>query len=346
MHNRTANIELEGALSRTFNLKSGTPQGSPLSPLLYILYTADSMNSMPQHTEHGLFADDTALWTSSNTTSNLNKRLQQSIAAFDKWCGCWKLKLQPTKTELLHFSVHPRRKYKYEVKVQVGNTMIKPSKATRYLGVIIDSQLKWIDHMQHIERNVAPRIGLLRFLSSAAEDSNDKIMLNLYKSLVRTILVYGHAVILTAGDKIWKRLQVLQNKAIRATLNLPKYLHSELRSIKRSQWLDFCYRLDPKNTNQFWRHSKNLFKRRPLGIQCFVDKNNGRILTDPAAMIDHAYEYYSESLTEHDSPSQNPDVHQFTEHLHSRLAELPSKSLRFKPRIATSCLKKKPTTFK
>ena len=117
--------------------------------------------------------------------------------------------------------------------------MIKPSKATRYLGVIIDSQLKWIDHMQHIERNVAPRIGLLRFLSSAAEDSNDKIMLNLYKSLVRTILVYGHAVILTAGDKIWKRLQVLQNKAIRATLNLPhytstRYIHqiSQLPKIK------------------------------------------------------------------------------------------------------------------
>ena len=223
LHNRTANIELEGALSRPFYLKSGTPQGSPLSPILYILYTADSMNNMPQHTEHGLFADDTALWTSSNTTSNLNVRLQQSVAAFEKWCGCWKLKLQPTKTELLHFNVHPRRKYKYEVKVQVNDTTIKPSKATRYLGVIIDSQLKWLDHLQHIERCVAPRISLLWYLSSAAQEANDKIMLNIYKSLVRTVLTYGHAVILTARDTVWKRLQVLQNKAIRATLNLPMY---------------------------------------------------------------------------------------------------------------------------
>ena len=111
--------------------------------------------------------------------------------------------------------------------------------------------------------------------------------------------------------------------------SLNKYIHNELRSIKRSQWLNFCFRLDPKNTNQFWRHSKNLFKRKPLGIQCFVDKNNNRVLTDPAAMIDHAYAYYSESLTEKDFPSQKPDVHEFTQHLHSRLAELPSKSLRF-----------------
>ncbi|CAF3890019.1 unnamed protein product, partial [Rotaria sp. Silwood1] len=65
------------------NYLSGTPQGSPLSPLLYIIYTADSMNAIPDHTEHGLFADDTALWTSSNTTTSLNSRLQQSIDAFE-----------------------------------------------------------------------------------------------------------------------------------------------------------------------------------------------------------------------------------------------------------------------
>ena len=99
LDNRTAAIELENVLSRPFKLQSGTPQGSPLSPLLYILYTANSMNGLPQHTEHGLFADDTALWTSSNRMSCLNKRLQTSVDAFESWCKSWKLKLQPTKTD-------------------------------------------------------------------------------------------------------------------------------------------------------------------------------------------------------------------------------------------------------
>ena len=53
-------LEIENALSYPFNLKSGTSQGSSLSLLLYIIFTADSMNSIPDHTEHGLFADDTA----------------------------------------------------------------------------------------------------------------------------------------------------------------------------------------------------------------------------------------------------------------------------------------------
>ncbi|CAF4880760.1 unnamed protein product, partial [Rotaria sp. Silwood2] len=100
VQNRTAAIEIENTLSRPFNLNSGTPQGSPLSPLLYIIYTADSMNGIPEHTEHGLFADDTTLWTSSNTTTSLSSRLQQSIDAFQSWCKSWKLKLQPTKPQL------------------------------------------------------------------------------------------------------------------------------------------------------------------------------------------------------------------------------------------------------
>ncbi|CAF4420196.1 unnamed protein product, partial [Adineta steineri] len=79
---RTAQIELENQLSHSFEIKSGTPQGSPLSPLLYILFTSDSMNSISSHVVYGLFADDTAIFTSSNTTSRVRDRLQESIDQF------------------------------------------------------------------------------------------------------------------------------------------------------------------------------------------------------------------------------------------------------------------------
>ena len=59
LYKRTAHIELENQSSRPFELKSGTLQGSLIFPLLYIIFTADSINSIPSGVDYDLFADDT-----------------------------------------------------------------------------------------------------------------------------------------------------------------------------------------------------------------------------------------------------------------------------------------------
>jgi len=105
--------------------------------------------------------------------------------------------------------------------VKVENTTIKPLEHTRYLGIIIDKRLKWRTHLEHIEKKIAPWIGLLRYLARSAYEPNNKIMINIYKWLVRTIIVHGSPVLLTADQKVWDRLQICQNKAIRAALGLP-----------------------------------------------------------------------------------------------------------------------------
>ncbi|CAF4189971.1 unnamed protein product [Adineta steineri] len=135
---RTAQIELENQLSHSFEIKSGTPQGSLLSPFLYILFTSDSMNSIPSQVDYGLFADDTAIFTSSNTTSRVRDRLQESIDQFVQWCHSWKLVIQPTKTELIHFLPHPRKKYSNPIHLKVSNIDIRPQPFARYLGIIFD----------------------------------------------------------------------------------------------------------------------------------------------------------------------------------------------------------------
>ena len=60
-----------------------------------------------------------------------------------------------------------------------------------------------------------------------------------FKSIVSTIIIYGYPVLLTADQRIWSRLQIMQNKALRAALGLPiytstKYIHqiSHVSTIK------------------------------------------------------------------------------------------------------------------
>jgi hypothetical protein len=267
LESRTASIELENILSRPFSLRSGTPQGSPLSPLLYIIYTADSMSGISNNTEHGLFADDTALWTSSNTVVNVCHRLQQSVDEFQRWCVAWKLAIQPIKTELIHFSPHPRKKYKNQIAITVENTKIKPQESARYLGIIFDRKLNWRAHTNHIESKIASRIGLLRFLYLSATDPNDKIMINLFKALIRSVLTYGYPALLTASDKVWDRLQITQNKAIRAALGVPPYTSVE-------------YIHNLSKLPRIKQYSKTLLERAIFRSKQVNDKLSEDLLTD------------------------------------------------------------------
>ncbi|CAF0781543.1 unnamed protein product [Didymodactylos carnosus] len=69
-------IEYKCKISTTFTMRGGTPQRSPL---LYILFTSDSLSTIPSH--NNLFADDTALWGIANTTKSLSIRLQESVTS-------------------------------------------------------------------------------------------------------------------------------------------------------------------------------------------------------------------------------------------------------------------------
>jgi hypothetical protein len=124
---------------------------------------------------------------------------------------------------MIHFSLHSKKKYKNPLSVKVNNTIITPKDTARYLGVVIDHKLLWRQHLQHVENKTATRIGLLRYLSKQANEPNEHTMVQLYVALVRSVLLHGYPSLLTANDKVWDRLQIVQNKGVRATLNLPHY---------------------------------------------------------------------------------------------------------------------------
>ena len=115
--------------------------------------------------------------------------------------------------------------------------------------------------------------------------------------------------------------------------SLNKYIHYELRAVKRAQWHEFRLGLEPKNTQRFWNHSKNLFKKRATRIQGFLDERNHPVITNVDAMTEHARQYYSEAFREKENSSQNQEVAEFkenlAENLAEKLAELPSKPFVF-----------------
>ena len=88
---------------------------------------------------------------------------------------------------------------------------------------MIDQQLDWRAHVRHVETRVQSSISLLRFLNRNIPESNETIMLNLFNALIRPVITYESSIFLNANDKVWSRLEIAQNKKVRAALGLPQF---------------------------------------------------------------------------------------------------------------------------
>ena len=97
-------VNVNNSLSNQINPKAGVPQGSVLSPLLFLNYVNDLPT--PHHKENSLsqFADDTAQWAFSLNIHIAAKRLQQDLLKLAMSCAKWRIKLNPTKTRVIVFS--------------------------------------------------------------------------------------------------------------------------------------------------------------------------------------------------------------------------------------------------
>ena len=127
---------------------------------------------------------------------------------------------------------------------------------------------------------------------------------------------------------LYRATQSKEHSALLSYLN--RYIHYELRNIKKVQWQEYCLELEPKNTHRFWNHTKRLFKKRQHRIQGFIDNTTDHVLTESSAMLQHASEYYSNAFKEIDTSLQSKEVDEFKRHWAERLLELPSKPFLFK----------------
>ena len=102
--NRTLTVSYEGCSSHTVHLHAGTPQGSPLSPLIYIMYVNDYPESIKELCSLSQFADDSALWTAAYTKAFALRKLQKALNSLEGWCRRWRVKLNGEKSKLVFIS--------------------------------------------------------------------------------------------------------------------------------------------------------------------------------------------------------------------------------------------------
>ena len=97
-------VKVDGFLLSKIWPKAGVPQGSVLSPLLFLIYVNDMPDPKHPLNSKFQFANDTGLWATSKKASLAANRLQRDLDALAEWCTKWRMKLNPEKTKLIMFS--------------------------------------------------------------------------------------------------------------------------------------------------------------------------------------------------------------------------------------------------
>lgn len=100
--NRQVQVRLEGTTTPRYRVDCGTPQGSPLSPVLYMLYLAELL-SQDRNLRFG-YADDLCLYRVSHSLDSNVAQLTQDIASILRWGDENKIFFAPEKFEMLHIS--------------------------------------------------------------------------------------------------------------------------------------------------------------------------------------------------------------------------------------------------
>ena len=140
LNNRSQFVNINNKLSKNLIIKHGVPQGSNLGSLLFLIYINDLPNASSCHTT--LFADDTCLLIQAKDVSTLQKRSNSELSKVHQWMNCNKLTLNPNKTQVLLIP-SSRHQVISTIKLYLNNELIKPIETAKYLGITLDSQLKF-----------------------------------------------------------------------------------------------------------------------------------------------------------------------------------------------------------
>ena len=141
--NRKQKVIIENSSSKTGDIQAGVPQGSVLGPLLFLIYINDITENVNSHIR--LFADDTTLFIDFSDEITATQQINNDLATIRDWADRWLVSFCPKKTEALLVSLKHRTNP--PPPIYFGQTRVTEVESHKHLGIILNNNLSWNEHI-------------------------------------------------------------------------------------------------------------------------------------------------------------------------------------------------------
>ena len=213
LRDRTYRVRVNKALSELHPASSGVPQGTVLGPLLFKIFINDLKEGIMSNMT--LFADDVLLYRVSKGPLD-EICLKTDLAKLQHWSRSWNLPFNVAKCVYMRFSPRSILFKEAPVRYLMYGEQIPFAHQTKYLGLTLQSDLKW---SHHLENTVKKASGVLGFLRRNYSLASKRAKLQLYNALVRPILDYCSEFYDPTTIKDAKRIESIQRRAARYICN-------------------------------------------------------------------------------------------------------------------------------
>ena len=227
LEERQAKVKFGDTLSKIRRMRQGVPQGSVLSPLLFIFYINNLAELLEEKlpgldAEIAMFADDVSILAKGEMWEGATETAQKLVDVVATWSEEWKLSLNVEKSQVTLFT-NSTREANIKPTILCNGASIPYVEFPMLLGVTLDRALSFNKHVEITAQQAGKKVGMISALSYTDWGWKKDDLMKIYNTFVRSKIFYaGSAWMSYLSESAVRPLQVVQNKAMRKMTGIYK----------------------------------------------------------------------------------------------------------------------------
>ena len=117
-----------------------------------------------------MYADDTLLYTYGKDVDKIKHALNNDLKQLENWLSLNQMLVNISKTKVMLLHSKTKQRILHDFDVYLNDEGLEIVDQYKYLGVIIDSNLRWQEHVDNLCKRISMKLAVLRTINPCSPE--------------------------------------------------------------------------------------------------------------------------------------------------------------------------------